>query len=118
MALTWPITLPQYVLVSDWKETPESTLITTSMSTGPKKVRAKYSEPNINVTIGMWLNSAQYNELMTFHKTTSQGGSLSFTFTHPILNEAMDWRMLQPPSLVALGGITYKVIMTWTKVII
>ena len=80
----WPSDLPQKPLVQGFSETPPNLLTRSPMDVGPAKVRRRSTAGVTVLQCVFRLTTTQRASLLTFWQTTLAGGSLSYTWTHPI----------------------------------
>jgi hypothetical protein len=109
--VAYPITLPQQALVDGFNLKAKAQNIRTQMESGPSKVRRRFTKKISNFKITQRLTAAQFDILETFYDTTLQGGSLSFTFTHPINGTTLTLRFTEELDYRADGPINFIVSM-------
>lgn len=107
---TWPNTLPQYVLQNGFQESIQDQTLESQMDSGPAKIRRRFTQPLRKITAQMLLTASQRDTFEYFWGTTLQGGSLTFTWVHPITQSSATMRFRNPaPSYSAMGGNSYQV---------
>ena len=113
MAATWPATLPTTLSENGFSETPPDSLIRSSMSVGPAKVRQRTTSGVRTISGMMVLTSTQTGTLDTFYVTTLAGGSLTFNFDHPRTSVTEEMRFTAPPTYTPLGGDYWQADLSW-----
>ena len=99
----WPVTLPDYVMQSNFVETLPNNVIKTQMEVGPAKLRRRSSSAAEPFKSNMYMTTAQVATHDTFYKVTLKYGSLPFDGTHPRTGAASSLRYVKPPSYKASG---------------
>ena len=107
--ISWPSSLPDYLLVDAYNESFPNTTIRTQMDEGPAKVRRWGTAAIRPITGTQILDGTEYSTLDTFYNTTSQGGSLRFDWTHPITGTSVEFRFVSPPTVTAIGNYFFNV---------
>jgi hypothetical protein len=108
----WPLDLPQKPLLQGFSETLPNLTTRTPMDTGPAKVRRRSTAGVTQLQCVFRLTAAQRASLLTFWQTTLAGGSLSYSWTHPISGAALVCRLIEPPVLTpAAGGVAWAATM-------
>ncbi len=84
MAVSWPPSLPQGDAAQgyDTIEEAEDRLLFKDTTSGPGKLRPKYTSGPARVSMPMILTKAQLTTLMDFYHDTLKGGSLPFEWVH------------------------------------
>lgn len=80
MAVAWPPTLPKVFEQNSFGETPQTALIRTNMSTGPAKVRRRFTAVSRYWSGTMIMTNAELTAFKTFFETSLVYGSLSVDF--------------------------------------
>ena len=96
MPNVWPVTLPQFVSVEGFQETPPDLLLRTQMDAGPPKVRRRFTAGVRGFKATVRLTQAQVQVLDAFFVGTLAGGALSFDWTHPRTGVNSSFRMSRP----------------------
>lgn len=109
MPASWPVTLPQDVLVQGYAEAFPSTTLRTQMDAGPAKTRRRFTASVRPLRVTMPLTRAQVALLDTFYTDTLEGGALEFTWTHPRTLAAVTLRFVSPPQPVPDSGAWWRV---------
>lgn len=110
---TWPISLQDVVNRDSFSLKIGDTTIRSNMDIGPDKVRRRMTKSVDNLSVSIWVTSAQYTTLYNFYDITLNGGVETFTFDHPITGVATDFRFISPPEFRPVGFNTYEVNMAW-----
>lgn len=103
---SWPGTLPQNQFrgLSDEREV---AVVRSNMDAGPAKQRRRFSAAVRTLTVPIILNGAQKQTFDTFFITTLAEGALSFAWTDPVTDSALNLRFTKPPKWVLqVGGST------------
>lgn len=87
---TWPLTLPQYMMLDGFSYTAPRTTLGSANDTGPPSTRRR-STVGYGVMSGSWamLNVVQRDTFMVFHEVEVAGGAIPFTLPHPFLNKTI-----------------------------
>ncbi len=112
---TWPVGLQQKLDADSFELKYGDPTVRTDMDVGPAKKRARYTDAIDVYTCGVLLDFAEEATLRTFFKTTLGNGVLPFLFDDPFTEVPSTFRFLEPPSIRALGGRTFRVSMQWEK---
>ncbi len=102
----WPLGLPQRPLRSNFKESMPSNLLTSSMGTGPAKIRRRGNAKPVPFSVTYALTDTQLAILDEFTDATIAGGAICFDFPHPRTGQYMRVR-LSPQSEDALYDKQY-----------
>lgn len=109
MAASWPITLQGILNEDNFGLDFADTVLRSDNEIGPTKLRRRFTkgvdtyQGSINLTV------AQFNIFETFYKTTLAGGSLPFTYNHPITGVPTDYRFRGRVKFSSLGGGNFSV---------
>lgn len=104
MPISWPGTLPQYVLEGGYQETLEDQTVESQMDTGPAKVRRRFTNSVRQFKVTIQCDEAQAADFEVFYNTTCAGGSLPFDWVHPRTRVARTFRFKKPPPQVSVMG--------------
>lgn len=115
MAQAWPGTLQQLLSEANFGIAKGETTIRSDMDIGPKKVRRRFTKGVDIFTASIYLTVTQFTLFETFYDTTLSGGSLPFTFNHPITGVATDFRFASEPVYRSIGGGNFTVDFNWEK---
>jgi hypothetical protein len=78
---SWPINLPQVLLVDGYQESPPDTMLITEMDAGPAKRRQRYTAGPRPISGSVILDSkAKLDTFDAFFVTELKGGTLTFTW--------------------------------------
>jgi hypothetical protein len=111
----WPVSLQQKLDAESFELRYGNTLIRTDMEVGQAKVRSRYTDAVDQYTCSILLDFSEQATLRTFYKITLGNGALPFIFDDPFTEEPAVFRFIDPPSIRALGGRTFRVSMSWEK---
>lgn len=115
MAQSWPLTLQQLLNESSFGIQKGETVIRSEMDVGPAKVRRRFTKSVDTFTGSIWVDATQYVTFENFYDTTLNGGTLPFTFPHPLTQVPVDFRFKSPPKYTPVGSGTFEVTMEWEK---
>jgi hypothetical protein len=108
--VTWPVDLPQNLLVAGYMRKPQSARVRTPMDSGPPKVRRINTAVIQAVTGSITVNTAQRNIFWTFYNDTIGYGSLAFNWTDPVTLSAVEMRFgEEEPSEIALDAGIFQI---------
>ena len=100
----WPVSLPALSVVNEYTEEPADRSLRSEMDEGPDKVRKlTNAQPDI-LKFSQILTIAQVEILDVFYKTTTDGGTIVITDTHPRTGSSVNLRFAGPPSYQHIGG--------------
>ena len=91
---TWPVDLPQEILMGDYQETTPKITIRTPMGAGPSKTRRISGLNSRFINASLLMTKAQVVIFDEFFMTTLLGGSLTFEWTNPRTGAACDCRIV------------------------
>jgi hypothetical protein len=83
MTNVWPGTLPQYVQVGDFQETPVDNAVRTQMEDGTQKARRRFTARRRLFDVSVQLTAAQKVTLDDFYENTLGDGVLPFDWVLP-----------------------------------
>lgn len=109
----WPVSLPQrFQGGGDYRETPENTVLRTTMDAGIIKLRRRQTRSISKIEGVMLLDGTQAGEFLTFFQDTTKGGSITFTGSlgRSTLNQVYQFET--EPSISHIGGDTYQLTMS------
>lgn len=112
----FPIGLKQYLDNVSWSLTEEPTNILTTVDTGPKKIRRRYTRPDSIMSATLWLTADQYQMLNDFYTITLQNGTRTFSYNHPISQAETDYRFDEPIKYSTVGNNHYSATMVWRQI--
>ena len=106
MTTAWSTSLPTAMLMVDGSGgTFGDNTIRSKPDVGPAKLRRRSTARPDTFTGSQLLTAAQIAILDTFYKTTLCGGSLPFSWKHPVSGATVDMRFLSPPSFANRGKL-------------
>jgi hypothetical protein len=103
-SVSWPLSLPQFVLAAGYGESPPNTVIRTEMSAGPAKVRRRSTAGVRPIACQVRLSHAQRAILDAFFVDDTKSGSLAFDWLHPITRAPVEARFVEPPAYSVSGS--------------
>lgn len=104
MASAWPASLPEYVLQQGFSETLPDTTIQSSMEAGRPKTRRRYTSNYSVFTVAIAMELAQRVTFEEFYNTTLRGGSLPFTWVHPLHRSPCTMQFRKPVPKFSVNG--------------
>lgn len=105
MAITWPASLPQYVLEQGYGENLEDQSMETQMDSGPAKIRRRFTTSTRRFQVVVQMTPEEADIFETFYLNTVSGGSVPFDWVHPRTRVAKTFRFRKPaPSIQVAGG--------------
>ena len=104
----WPVSLPQSLQGGgDYQETPENTVIRSTMETGIIKLRRRQTRSHSKMRGSMMLNGSQAGAMITFFQDTIKGGALPFTGSLGRSGLLQTYQFVEEPTISHIGGDTY-----------
>jgi hypothetical protein len=102
---TWPATLPQnqFRTLTDQRQDGR---FRTLMDAGPAKMRRRFSATVRTFVVPIELNGTQRQAFDSFWITDTQGGAISFSWTDPVTDAALNFRFVAPPQWTLDAGGT------------
>lgn len=98
MSIIWPVGLPQAPQTASYSQEDTDRALRSSMQGGPAKVRLGSLAVIENCTIELKLTRTQLALLKTFHRGSTAGGTLAFTWKHHETGNPIDYRFTGPVS--------------------
>ena len=108
---TWPLSLPQRVLLSDFVESADANVIRFETEYGPAKLRRRATRETGVYQIGMVMTTAQVATLETFYLDTLGQVDVFDWVNHRTL-VAADYRFRSRPEKRPVGGGFWRVTFT------
>jgi len=106
----WPVGLPAKALYEGNQEAFPNLVIRTEMSSGPAKMRRRFTS---GVRPGHYEYYMTYNQLMTlmaFFEITCEGGALPFDLAHPVFGNTKSYRFVGQPTWAMVSKTHYRVV--------
>ena len=113
MAQSWPSQLQSVLNRDSFSISIGDTVIRSDMEVGPQKFRRRFTKGVDVFSATIWLSRSEYTILYNFYNTTLNGGTLPFTFPHPITEVATDFRFKAPPKISPVGADTFQASFEW-----
>ncbi len=115
--VTWPVSLPQFVQESGYSESLEDQTVETGMSSGPVKIRRRFTASFRPIQCTIMCTAAQAATFETFYVTTLRGGSLPFDWVNPRTQTAATFRFRKPvPQYSVFGGTNVMISMRLERI--
>jgi len=108
----WPATLQDKLNVGGFTYEFGETTVESTMDTGPKKKRRRFTHGIDTVAASIDLDFDDYTTFETFYKTTLNGGVNTFYYDHPLTQVQETWRM-GGVKITPIGGRRFNVSMVW-----
>jgi len=96
---TWPTSLPQRPLRNQFSRAPEDTSIKSQPEKGPTQVRRRFTASEDTISARYRLTFSQWSTLVSFYKSDTAGGSLTFDWPDPMTGSTITVRFAGPPQL-------------------
>lgn len=110
----WPLTLPQYVFVSGYKEGAGLKIKSFETDAGGPKTRAVARKPTFTIKLDL-MNAAQKAIFDIFFATTIKGVG-TFDWVHPVTQAAATFRILKDEDWSAVSGNLFSKSLTLEQV--
>lgn len=110
MARAWPEALPDQFLTDGFRYQLGRTKLTTEMDAPRPKMRRRFTAAPHRLSGQMKLDSAQSEALERFHEVTCAGGTLDFTWRHPVTRDPATFEWAEEPEIVSVEGT----LATWS----
>lgn len=91
----WPESLPSFSASTSIQD--DESRLTSTMDAGPASVRNRFTAITQTVKTSMVMTGAQIAIFNTFMRTTTQHGSLSFTWINPVTGASESVRFKKKP---------------------
>lgn len=95
----WPGTVNQLTYRNGYQQTPERNVVTFQPEVGPPIERRRSSISTEIVSCSGRGTLTEFNNLMTFYRTTLKDGVDTFTRTHPLNGGTVTCKFMEPPAL-------------------
>ena len=115
MAAPWPKNFQQYIDGNTFTESEDTQVVITPVYAGPPKTRRVVTRSFKRVVASMTMPLERYYEFKLWWDNELGGGTLPFSFSHPITGEAVHYKFYQPYKITALGGVYLRVSMEWVE---
>ena len=113
--MPWPAGLQQKVNQQGFEKAIGSTKIRTEVDVGPAKVRRRYTRGVDNYRVTMNIDRSDIPDFEEFYDIDLNGGVLPFDFENPITGTTQEFRMVDDPRIVNIGGNAFQISMLWEK---
>jgi hypothetical protein len=108
---SWPINLPQVLLVDGYTESPPNTMLITEMDAGPAKRRQRYTAGPRPISGSVIVDSkAKRDTVDAFFVTELKGGTLTFTWAD-LNGITQTYAFMEPPVYNAIEPNVYRISM-------
>ncbi|OFX06352.1 MAG: hypothetical protein A3E78_11685 [Alphaproteobacteria bacterium RIFCSPHIGHO2_12_FULL_63_12] len=105
---SWPATLPTAPLVDGFSARRQDNKIQFKPEVGDAKVRRRFTGVVKEFTAVFELDDDQRGYLNTFHDTTLEDGTQTFTWTDPESRDSATFRFIAPPQWAAISGLIWR----------
>jgi len=106
---TWPVQLPAKPLMEGNQETLPDLVIRTQMTTGPAKVRRRFTAGVRPGHYEHYMTKTQLDYFIAFFEQTCEGGALPFDYTHPVFATVESFRFVGQPAWTMVSKTHYRV---------
>jgi hypothetical protein len=103
-AISWPPTLPAFVLQEGFEENLPDGKIETQMDVGIAKMRRRYTAAPSSVNVSIYITVDQYQIFRDFYINTLGMGSKRFLRPNPITGAVEEYRFRNPPPTIRPYG--------------
>lgn len=101
---TWPSSLPQSPLKNGFSRALGNGVVRSQPEHGPQQIRRRFTAVEDTLTAQYQMTEAQWENLVTFYKITTAGGSLAFDWPDPYKSGAVSVTFEQPPEIRSVLG--------------
>lgn len=103
---TWPVGLPEFVLVNGFRRSPNSNVISFGTEVGPGKTRRRSTARTKNMAASLMVDGTQLATFEAFFEDDLVDGSLPFDWVDPVGGAACTFRFdpASPYSVSAVSG--------------
>lgn len=115
MAQTWPVSLQQILSEANFGLAIGETTLRSDMEVGPQKVRRRFTKGVNLFSASIYLTVSEYTIFYNFFNTTLNGGTLSFTYNHPITQVPTIFRFKSAPKVSSMGGGQFMTSFEWEE---
>lgn len=105
----WPVTLPEYVLQSGYREDKQDQALRSPMDGGSTKTRRRFTARFDTIDVRMRMSNEQVTLFETFYETTLKGGTLNFDWLHPRRRTAKTMQIVGKVTTVPADGDNFDV---------
>src|ERR1035437_8610620 len=98
MTAAWPA-VSSKAQVGGFTEAPERNIAEFQPDVGPPKRRRRSSITNDLISFSQWYNSADWDTIRTFYRTTLLDGVSPFTMNHPRTGNSQTWIFVDVPKI-------------------
>lgn len=109
MSVIWPISIPQQVLMGDYRAPLPDNTIRFQTSVGPAKVRRRGTSAPRTHSCSYQMTTAEKSLFEEFYITTTVGGTVQFEWPGPEGDESIDARFASPPTIMCNGPDDWKI---------
>jgi hypothetical protein len=101
---TWPSSLPQTPVYQGYSRAPGNAVVRSNPEHGPEQIRRRFTAAEDQITAKYQMSFSQYQDLVTFFKTTTAQGSLAFDWPEPISGNTVSVTFQEAPQLGQVVG--------------
>lgn len=118
MAVAWPSSLEQKVLVQGFGLNLGNTVLTSENEVGLPKERRRFTKAADRLQTSIIATRSEVTTFLNFYKTTLAGGTLSFDFTDPITDVTNEYKFdtQNPPQITPYGANDFVIRMNWIEI--
>jgi len=100
----WPELLPSGLLAEGFSKQPQSNVIRTTMDSGPKKARRRYTARTVKYSGKQVFDEAELMVFEQFYHNVLADGVLRFNFADPVSGELGEFRFTADYVAAAIEG--------------
>lgn len=100
---SWPLTLPQELLIAGYARSAPDNRIESQMDVGPGKIRRRTTSAPSKISGTLKMNRAELAAFTQFYLVTTKSGTLRFSWTDPDTSAAVEMRFADVPSWTKPG---------------
>ena len=104
MTAAWPGTVNQYMRRNNYSEAPEANKASFQPEVGPPIERRRSSISTVLIVGEGRGTRTEWDNLVTFYRTTLLDGALPFTRTNPDTGGTITCVFTEPPKLISVGA--------------
>jgi hypothetical protein len=109
MAQPWPAELQQFFNEDNFSYLFDDNTIRTDMEVGPQKVRRRFTKRVDKLTVSILATTDEYIFFDNYYDVTLAGGTIPFTFEHPVTKLPADFRFRTSPVVRSIGGGNFNI---------
>jgi len=100
---SWPLTLPQELLIAGYARSAPDNRIESQMDVGPGKIRRRTTSAPSKISGTLKMDRTELAAFTQFYLVTTKSGTLRFSWTDPDTSAAVEMRFTDVPSWTKPG---------------